>query len=148
MTNFTPSNSYWPETHVVENLPMPLEDFNVYTSDEALVQVVAKLSGSTNDGLQEFGRLCGEAATIDLGFQANHQKPELHTHDRYGNRVDEVRFHPAYHELMRLSSRNGLHCEHWENCERRERRKHWEHWERRGRWEHWEHCEHYEHSEH
>ena len=117
MNNFTPSNRYWPETHVVENIPMPLEDFNVYTSDEALVQVVAKLSGSTNDGLKEFGSLCGEAATIDLGFQANQQKPELHTHDRYGNRVDEVRFHPAYHELMRLSSRNGLHCEHWENSE-------------------------------
>ena len=117
MTNFTPSNSYWPETHVVENLPKPLQDFNAYTSDEALVEVVTKLSGSTDDGLEQFGRLCGDAETIDLGFQANQQKPELHTHDRYGNRVDEVRFHPAYHELMRLSSSNGLHCEHWEASE-------------------------------
>lgn len=57
MNNFTPSNSYWPEAHVVEDIPMPLEDFNVYTSDEALVQVVAKLSGLTNDGLREFGSL-------------------------------------------------------------------------------------------
>ena len=99
---------YWPETHVVENIPMPLEDFNVYTGDEALVQVVAKLSGSTNDGLKEFGSLCGEAATIDLGFQANQQKPELHTHDRYGNRVDEVRFHPAYQVLMFLEQRRAI----------------------------------------
>ena len=114
MSNFTPSNHYWPETHVVENLPKPLEGFNAYTSDEALSQIVTKLSGPNNSNLEEFGRLCGGASTIELGFQANQQKPELHTHDRYGNRVDEVRFHPAYHELMRLSSENGLHCEHWE----------------------------------
>jgi putative acyl-CoA dehydrogenase len=45
--------------------------------------------------------------------QANEHPPVLRTHDRYGNRIDEVDFHPAWHELMRLSSESGVHALPW-----------------------------------
>jgi putative acyl-CoA dehydrogenase len=50
---------------------------------------------------------------IELGFQANENKPVLYTHDNYGHRMDEVRFHPAYHQLMKTSLEQGLHASHW-----------------------------------
>ena len=65
--------------------------------------------------LQAFGKLTGSAAMIELGFQANENKPVLYTHDNYGHRIDEVRFHPAYHQLMKTSTENGLHASHWLN---------------------------------
>ena len=53
----------------------------------------------------ELGALCGRAEPIALGRQANENPPVLRTHDRYGNRIDEVEFHPAWHELMRIGDR-------------------------------------------
>jgi putative acyl-CoA dehydrogenase len=50
---------------------------------------------------------------LNWGRQANEHKPEFHTHDQYGNRIDEGRFHPAYHQLMAMSIENGLHSSHW-----------------------------------
>jgi putative acyl-CoA dehydrogenase len=50
---------------------------------------------------------------LDLGIQANRHPPELDTHDRFGNRVDLVRFHPAYHTLMKTAIENGLHASPW-----------------------------------
>jgi putative acyl-CoA dehydrogenase len=37
----------------------------------------------------------------------------LHTHDRYGHRIDEVEFHPAWHQLMDLSIGAELHALPW-----------------------------------
>lgn len=115
MKPFTPSNNFWPETHRVENLPEPLVDYNMFGSDVALKAAVASHCPALDTKkLNEFGTLCGRADTIDLGFQSNTYKPELHTHDRYGHRVDEARFHPSYHELMRISMAQGIHSSHWE----------------------------------
>ncbi|HEV2690465.1 MAG TPA: acyl-CoA dehydrogenase family protein, partial [Bryobacteraceae bacterium] len=58
--------------------------------------------------LEEFGRLVGTEEAIRWGFQANENPPVLHTHDRFGQRIDEVEFHPAWHEVMRLSMAHGL----------------------------------------
>ena len=51
--------------------------------------------------------------TIRLGVEANQNPPRLRTHDRFGNRVDEVDFHPAWHELMRVGIGHGLHALPW-----------------------------------
>lgn len=115
MSHFEPSNRFWAETHEVENLPSPLVDFNSFQSDTALLALTKEFSPSLDlTTLQNFGALCGSASTIELGFDANSNKPELHTHNRFGQRVDEVRFHPSYHELMRLSMDAGIHSAHWE----------------------------------
>ncbi len=106
--------SYLAETHEVQNQPQPLQDYNVYLQDLALREAVAREDGAWAEGeLQGFGVLAGSQEMIELGFQANENKPILHTHDRYGRRVDEVRFHPAYHRLMQVSIEHGLHASHW-----------------------------------
>lgn len=109
-------NSYLAETHRVENQPPELANYNPYIEDKALVEAVEReQAGWATDELVEFGRLSGSKEMIDLGFRANEHKPVLVTHDRYGHRIDEVRFHPAYHELMKISIENGLHSSHWTN---------------------------------
>ncbi len=112
--SFSPSNQYWAETHQVENLPTPLENYDCYMQDKALRESVKANNGDWAEAdLSRFGKLCGSAEVIEWGFQANANKPELFTHDRYGQRVDEVRFHPAYHQCMSLSMKEGIHAAHW-----------------------------------
>jgi len=102
------------ETHVVENQPGPLENYNPYRQDIALRDAVGREGAAWADvELDRFGQLTGTARLIELGFQANENKPVLYTHDRFGHRINEVRFHPAYHELMRISLEHGLHASHW-----------------------------------
>ena len=63
--------------------------------------------------LEEFSReACGGQAQ-QWAAQANENPPRLRTHDRHGNRIDEVEFHPAWHELMRVSVAHGLHGRPW-----------------------------------
>lgn len=102
------------ETHTVENQPPPLRDFNTYQQDTALREAVAREGAVwAEPELQAFGALTGSRELIELGFQANENKPVLYTHDNYGHRIDEVRFHPAYHRLMQISTAHGLHAAHW-----------------------------------
>lgn len=111
---FRPSNAYWAETHEVENMPDALENYNAYEQDRALREAVQVHKGQwAEPDLLRFGALCGSEEVIAWGAQANENKPELHTHNRHGARIDEVRFHPAYHQLMALSMREGIHSSHW-----------------------------------
>lgn len=108
------STGHLAETHIVENQPPHLRDYNLYQQDTALCEAVVREGAAwAQDDLQAFGQLAGSAAMIELGFQANENKPVLYTHDNYGHRIDEVRFHPAYHQLMKVSLENGLHAAHW-----------------------------------
>jgi putative acyl-CoA dehydrogenase len=66
-----------------------------------------------HDLLHELGRLAGTEEAIEWGFQANENPPKLHTHDRFGNRIDEVEFHPAWHRLMEVAIGHGLHALPW-----------------------------------
>lgn len=101
-------------THEVENQPQPLENYNVYLADQALQQAVQREgAGWAEPGLREFGDYAGRASTIELGFQANANKPELKTHDRYGLRIDQIDFHPSYHNLMQTALEHGLHASPW-----------------------------------
>jgi putative acyl-CoA dehydrogenase len=98
----------------VENQPPVLENYNLFSSDRALVDAVAReASRATTAELASIGELAGSSETIALGFDANEHAPELRTHDRFGNRLDEVRFHPAWHALMRHASQAGLGGTAW-----------------------------------
>jgi len=57
--------------------------------------------------------VAGGEEAIRWGFQANENPPRLRTHDRFGNRMDEVEFHPAWHELMRFAAGHGMHASPW-----------------------------------
>ena len=114
MADTTMASNYWADTHVVENQPPILQDYNLYAQDVALREAVAREgAGWAEADLQAFGALTGSREMIELGFQANENKPVLHTHNNYGHRIDEVCFHPAYHRLMQVSIEHGLHASHW-----------------------------------
>src|SRR5271157_5935302 len=98
-------------TQTVENQPPALENYNLYLSDPALAAACGR--AQANGRLAEFGALLGTEELIRAGFQANENPPVLKTHDRFGHRIDEVDFHPAYHLLMRRSIEFGLHSLPW-----------------------------------
>ena len=102
------------ETHRVENVPPPLEGHDVYATDAALREAVHREGAAGAEAsLSALGGLVGRREIIELGFDANAHRPRFDSHDRRGVRVDEVRFHPAYHELMQLSIEHGIHASHW-----------------------------------
>jgi putative acyl-CoA dehydrogenase len=101
-------------THEVFNQPLELVDTNLFAGDAALRQGVAREgAGWASAELEALGAKLGAAETLELGAQANRNPPELDTHDRYGRRVDLVRYHPAYHALMRGAIELGLHSSPW-----------------------------------
>src|ERR687886_309328 len=103
------------ETHEVFNQSPTFVDENLYATDKVLREAVSREGGpEAQQGLQAWGAVCGSAETLDLGRLANAHGPVLRTHDAKGRRVDLVEFHPAYHELMRRSMAEGLHCATWE----------------------------------
>ncbi len=102
------------ETHEVDNVGRELAGYNPYLADAALVEAVAREGAAhAHEALAAFGALVGSAEHIEQGVAANRYPPELDTHDRFGHRVDLVRFHPAYHALMRTSIEHGLHASPW-----------------------------------
>lgn len=101
-------------THEVKNQPPPLHYYNLLKEDRALAEGLAREGARwAEERVSAFGELMGTPATIELGFQANRNPPILRTHDRYGNRIDEVEFHPAYHSLMRTAMKAELHSLPW-----------------------------------
>jgi putative acyl-CoA dehydrogenase len=105
---------YLAATHEVFNQPTELANYNLYTADRALREAVAREGGGWADAsLQAFGARVGAAEYLELGQLANRHPPELETHDRFGHRVDLVRFHPAYHALMHSAIEEGLHASPW-----------------------------------
>ena len=101
-------------THEVTNQPPALEGYDVFGADAALVEGVEREgAGWAADDLHALGRLAGSPEAISWGFEANRYPPDLRTHDRFGHRVDEVRYHPAYHELMQVAVGHGLHGAPW-----------------------------------
>jgi putative acyl-CoA dehydrogenase len=101
-------------THDVLNQPPPLAGYNLFTADRALMEAVSREgAGWALDDLSHFGKTVGSEEVLAWGFQANQYPPVLRSHDRYGNRTDEVEYHPAYHEMMRLSVAHRIHCLPW-----------------------------------
>jgi putative acyl-CoA dehydrogenase len=86
-----------------------LKDYNVYTSDPVLQRAVTRGGAQWRDPeLQRQGAEYGAEATLRAAEEANHFEPELHTHSPSGDRIDQVRFHPAWHQMMTIARRNGI----------------------------------------
>ncbi|MFF3862893.1 acyl-CoA dehydrogenase family protein [Streptomyces sp. NPDC002209] len=103
-------------THTVTNQPPPLVGYDVYGTDRALREGVERylsasapeLLGEVREELSELGRATGSAQAQRWGALANENPPKLRTHDRYGNRIDEVEFHPSWHRLLGHAVGAGL----------------------------------------
>jgi len=100
-------------THEVFNQPPPLTDFNVADDPALLDALVREEAGWAAGDVRALGQLAGSAQAREWGRLANEHAPRLHTHDRFGNRIDEVEFHPAWHSLMRVAVEHGLHAAPW-----------------------------------
>src|SRR5580704_15347746 len=103
--------------HEVLNQPPPLVDYNPFSSDLALGAAIDREGAGWARGLLAgFGRRAGSEEAIRWGFQANENPPVLRTHDRFGHRIDEIEFHPAWHDLMTVAVRHGLHAAPWQDA--------------------------------
>jgi putative acyl-CoA dehydrogenase len=98
----------------VLNQAPPLEGIDVFSTNRPLVEAVEREgAGWVRERAAALGRVVGGEPQLVWGRLANENKPVLRTHDRYGNRIDEVDFHPAWHDLMRLGVENELHSLPW-----------------------------------
>ncbi|MEM9172970.1 MAG: acyl-CoA dehydrogenase family protein [Pseudomonadota bacterium] len=105
-------------THRVTNQPPPFENINLFETDHALQDAVRHFSTAKHENhLTTLGSQCGNATTQLLVQQANQNPPSLHAFDQFGHRIDEVAFHPAYHDLMKLGIESGVTAVAWLGAE-------------------------------
>jgi putative acyl-CoA dehydrogenase len=105
------------ETHRVLNQALPSVGHNAFTGDVALRELVAGHAPWVIPNATRLGALAGDEQVQDLARLANEHNPQLRTHDRFGNRLDWVEFHPAWHQLMALAFRHGVPSLAWTTSE-------------------------------
>jgi len=99
------------------NQPPPLQGYDLVTQNRPLVEALRREGGAEREAdCAAFGWLCG-GEPLDLGRLANEHPPVLRAFDRFGERIDEVEFHPAWHELVRVGVAAGLHAFPWADPE-------------------------------
>ncbi|MGD9535557.1 MAG: acyl-CoA dehydrogenase family protein [Alphaproteobacteria bacterium] len=102
------------DSHEVTNQPPPLVDYNLFDSDPVLRAALAREGAAwAEDKVRAFGAALGSERVAELADAANRHPPELRAFDRYGRRIDEVVYHPAYHELMALAKSHEVHSIAW-----------------------------------
>lgn len=102
-----------PDTHQVTNQATPLVGHDV-ADDRALAEALTREGGDwAAPEVHELGRLAGSERVARWASQANENPPLLRTHDKFGHRIDEVEFHPAWHGLMEVAIGHGLHAAPW-----------------------------------
>ncbi|HEX5566455.1 MAG TPA: acyl-CoA dehydrogenase family protein, partial [Streptomyces sp.] len=100
-------------THEVLNQPPPLTGFTT-ADDPVLLEALRRHGAAWAEAeVRELGALAGSPEAQDWARMAEETPPRLRTHDRYGHRVDEVEFHPAWHHLMTTAVEHGLHAAPW-----------------------------------
>jgi len=103
-----------PPTHEVLNQPPPLAGYDLYAADPVLAEALHREgAGWAEERVRALGVLAGGPEAIAWGEAADANPPVLRTHDRYGRRVDEVEFHPAWHRLLGTAVERGLHADPW-----------------------------------
>ena len=110
----TTSELAYAPTHTVTNQAEPLQDYNLFAGNQALRDAV-KFNAPDLDtaSLDALGAQMGSATMQSHARLANVHTPELHSHNRFGHRVDQVEFHPSYHALMSAAAEAGLHGTPW-----------------------------------
>ncbi|HEX4110791.1 MAG TPA: acyl-CoA dehydrogenase family protein [Solirubrobacteraceae bacterium] len=112
-----PENRFF--THEVINQAPPLVDIDLFGTNTVLVEAIEREgAGWVRERAHEVGRTYG-GAPLRWGAEANEHPPVLRTHDRYGHRIDEVEFHPAWHQLLALGLASELHSLPWTSTQPR-----------------------------
>jgi putative acyl-CoA dehydrogenase len=107
-----PADGY--ATHEVMNQASPLVGHNAFTGDRLLTEIAGRAGIAwAGDRLAAAGATVASARVAELAREANRHTPELRSHDRFGHRIDEIAFHPAWHELMSLAIGHGTHSLAW-----------------------------------
>ncbi len=101
------------DTHIVTNQVLPLEGYNPASSPVLMESLIREGGEWGVDEVTDLGALSGSKQVQRWGELADRNRPVLHTHDVVGNRIDEVEFDPAYHELMSAAISHGLHAAPW-----------------------------------
>ena len=102
------------DSHEVTNQPPPLAGYNLFDGDPILRQALEREgAGWAADKVRAFGAVLGSERVTELAEAAERYPPELRTFDRFGRRLDEVVYHPAYHELMSLAKAHEVHSIAW-----------------------------------
>src|SRR5271165_1786807 len=111
-------------THEVLNQVPPLAGHDVAQDPGLLEALDRQGAGAVLAELHELGTLAGAEQTQEQARLANEYAPRLRTHDRYGHRIDEVDYHPAWHALMSVAVSHGLHAAPWAAGRHPQRRAH------------------------
>jgi putative acyl-CoA dehydrogenase len=102
-------------THQVTNQPPPLAGYDAADDPGLLAGLHREGAAWSEAALHDLGRRAGGPQAQEWGRLANESPPRLRSHDRFGNRIDEVEFHPAWHELMSVATSHGLHASAWQD---------------------------------
>lgn len=100
-------------THDVRNQPPPFTGYDLLASDPALADALARWAGGAGEDVPGLAAIAATPHAGRWAEQADRHPPVLRSHDSRGVRIDEVEFHPAYHELMRVAVGHGLGAEPW-----------------------------------
>lgn len=101
-------------THEVFNQTPPLVNYNAFEGDTALKEAVTREGAAwAIPQISAHGARTGSSEVIEWGYLANEFKPQFHSHDRLGNRIDLVKYHDGYHNMMRLALESGIHSTPW-----------------------------------
>jgi putative acyl-CoA dehydrogenase len=123
-TDSVPGKQECDVTHDVFNQPPPFVGGNAFRADPLLVQLAEDFSADARKDLDVIGKFVMSAEAHDLARLANTETPKLKSYDRFGHRIDQVEFHPAYHALMRRSIASGLHSSVWEDSAAEKGKRH------------------------
>jgi putative acyl-CoA dehydrogenase len=101
-------------THDVTNQAPPIAPYNVFDADLPMREALEREGGGWGiDRLRDTGELAGSAEALEHSERAERNEPRLRTHDRYGNRVDEVELDPSWHWCLRQAIEREVHCLPW-----------------------------------
>src|SRR4051794_38568768 len=101
-------------THQVLNQPPPFADVNLFDTDVALQEAVAREgAGWAVDRLRDTGEVAGSSMAQEHGRRADRNQPKLQTHDRFGHRIDHVDYDPSWHWLLRGAVEREIHALPW-----------------------------------
>jgi putative acyl-CoA dehydrogenase len=111
-----PADRY--STHEVLNQALPASGFNAFSGDAVLRAAIAREAPWAASRCEALGAVAGDEDVQELARLANRHIPELKTHDRFGNRIDWVDFHPSWHELMTLAWKHEVPNLAWRTQEK------------------------------
>src|SRR5919204_2291004 len=102
------------KTHAVENQAPPIVPYNVFEADLPLREALEREGGGWGvDRLRDTGELAGSREALEHAERAERNEPVLHTHDRYGNRIDRVNLDPSWHWCLRQAIEREIHALPW-----------------------------------